>query len=587
MDYKQIMEKLEKILAECREREEKICVLISGEWGIGKTYSVNKWFEEKKEEYDCRYVSVFGKNDLRQIETDIILNILDKPKVLEELDKKKKFRLKKDSSKVFKEIGFNALKNAVSAKIGVVFEWGELIKNLRIDELEPEEQNNKILCIDDIERLSEEISLKDILGLIERTSKNFNVIILMNPKQIGENEAIFKLYKEKIIDYEFNLDILPKELLKKIAQEKVLGLTSDMYNQIVDTYIEPLIIEVNEEKNKSKRKIDSELNNIRIYKKYIYLLDTVNKQIKHELEKRGRREGYINNSFIRACKECICYYYFGNLDVNADESVSGLIRRIVWKIMRHEEVKTDMWDDALDWELEVSIDIRNLYNLHTMPYNDAKDLIEKVKKKIRAEDIGYFVKQRKVISIYDALIAIINIDIEMEKHFSNIIRMLYQASRYEMYYDEAEWDDYDEWGVSTCDKRTKKFIKEVNRKNKKMNDEEKQKRLRQALRNNDMIELIQNLPKEIMISDKQQIENILEQTIAIVRRSKEQQPWNIVKQLLQHIDMAVSREILRKRYQEEADIIMKRGLRSILDEMDRLEYLYGEIENGVYCEEEI
>ncbi|MEM8290851.1 P-loop NTPase fold protein, partial [Morganella morganii] len=46
-------------------------LLITGGWGSGKTYQINKYFERKKD--DICYVSLFGINSIQDIYSSIFI----------------------------------------------------------------------------------------------------------------------------------------------------------------------------------------------------------------------------------------------------------------------------------------------------------------------------------------------------------------------------------------------------------------------------------------------------------------------------------------------------------------------------------
>ena len=55
----------------------------------------------------------------------------------------------------------------------------------------------KVICFDDLERKSDSINMKELLGLIERASINFDVILIANTKEFEEEDLnVFNLYKE-------------------------------------------------------------------------------------------------------------------------------------------------------------------------------------------------------------------------------------------------------------------------------------------------------------------------------------------------------------------------------------------------------
>ncbi len=192
--------KLKKL---CKSKEGFVVSLV-GEWGIGKTfywkYFVKKYLHKK----NTAYVSLFGKTSLDEIRTEIVLQVSEREKAI------KDFTKAMGTSRFF---GLNISALASS--------FGEEI------------YNGMIICFDDFERLSDKLSMKDIMGLISelKENKNCKIILIMNNKKITDREEMFyfkkinensdglvsidvvaeaddakiyKDYKEKVIDYEFN-----------------------------------------------------------------------------------------------------------------------------------------------------------------------------------------------------------------------------------------------------------------------------------------------------------------------------------------------------------------------------------------------
>ncbi|MGJ0312107.1 P-loop NTPase fold protein [Aliarcobacter cryaerophilus] len=175
---------------------------ISGEWGIGKTYFWQKVFLEKyKTELSKKqiaYVSLFGHNSLNDIKTDIVLQISKTTKYVSKF----KDKLKSIKGAVFKD-----------EDVTLSLDGGSISAVLSL--LTQSDFKDVIICFDDFERLSSKIELKDIMGLISnlKEQKSCQVLLIMNEKELDKLGSIdgkkysdiYKLYKEKIVDYDFVL----------------------------------------------------------------------------------------------------------------------------------------------------------------------------------------------------------------------------------------------------------------------------------------------------------------------------------------------------------------------------------------------
>lgn len=201
------------------KKDEEVVISISGEWGIGKTYfwdNFIKDYKEKELKYkQIAYVSLFGINSLNDIRTSILLQVSPTKKKLSWVDKKiitplknVKSSLKLDDFSI--SFGFDAL--------------GSIFTLLTSGDFE-----NVIVCFDDFERISSNVNLKDVLGLISelKEQKKCKVVMILNEKELGKltdiekkpYSEIFSLYKEKIIDYDFVFEPTIEENVK-IAFEK-------------------------------------------------------------------------------------------------------------------------------------------------------------------------------------------------------------------------------------------------------------------------------------------------------------------------------------------------------------------------------
>ena len=214
------LNKIEEKLYDLLIKENKeVVISISGEWGIGKTYFWNNFIKDKKEEElkykQIAYVSLFGINSLNDIRTSILLQVSPTKKKLSWVDKKIITPLKNVKSSLKLDdlsmsFGFDAL--------------GSIFTLLTSGDFE-----NVIVCFDDFERISSNINLKDVLGLISelKEQKKCKVVMILNEKELGKltdiekkpYSEIFSLYKEKIIDYDFVFEPTLEENIK-IATEK-------------------------------------------------------------------------------------------------------------------------------------------------------------------------------------------------------------------------------------------------------------------------------------------------------------------------------------------------------------------------------
>jgi hypothetical protein len=195
-------ELLKETLLDLVKSEDGLVISLNGMWGIGKTYFWNECAQKlDKEKY--AYVSLFGKNSINEIKNDIYLQISTRDSTI------------------------SKLKNTLGGTRVLGFDIGA---NLTL--LESKDLNKTVIAIDDLERISNNLSIMDVMGLISelKEQKKCKIILISNIDQIKEadnlnsflvsefnekssnekflikktnNKSIFEKYSEKIIDYSF------------------------------------------------------------------------------------------------------------------------------------------------------------------------------------------------------------------------------------------------------------------------------------------------------------------------------------------------------------------------------------------------
>lgn len=166
-------------------------ILVDGDWGIGKSYEVE--YSLKGREY-VYMVSLFGLHESQALYHELYSAI----------------GLLKDSLKVFEKVG-NAVREAITAT-----DQGEAInkavgtfiteKDIVIKKLG--KQKDAVVVLDDLERISENIQIQEILGIVEEIKRRTlaKVILIANIEEMEEeNKIVFNRFCEKIIDRKFHI----------------------------------------------------------------------------------------------------------------------------------------------------------------------------------------------------------------------------------------------------------------------------------------------------------------------------------------------------------------------------------------------
>lgn len=196
--------------------ENQYALQIDGEWGTGKTYFIKNTIIKdlcEDPDYHSLYFSVYGYNNLPELKQDLFNKILSEisknQKILRSIDS-----ISKRFSKLSKSLGYTKF-----SSISLISDWiVEASSNAGMKKVTTEPL---IIFIDDLERISKNIDLKDLLGFIlnELLEKlRCKVIILSNSSEI-KNFDDFKKIKEKVINrtikFTYDISTIEQQILKK------------------------------------------------------------------------------------------------------------------------------------------------------------------------------------------------------------------------------------------------------------------------------------------------------------------------------------------------------------------------------------
>lgn len=233
------MNKIDNI-ANLLNNNSKKCLAINGAWGIGKTY-LWKQVENKLSEINADkkvvYIDLFGKESYKQILEEIV------------------FKIHGNYNKIINTFSQITTKIVKLKSAGTVNINPDTIFSF----LKKEDFNNIIVCFDNIERRSNNLSLKEILGLVNllKEDKECSVVMIFHEDELKEqdnnstidnkkketkqdlnsllqtyeskakkeqakqnNKNWYQIYKEKIIDCEITIRN-NDEVAKAIIKEKI------------------------------------------------------------------------------------------------------------------------------------------------------------------------------------------------------------------------------------------------------------------------------------------------------------------------------------------------------------------------------
>ena len=209
------------------ESDEK-AILISGPWGIGKTYEIKEFIKSKKEDTKSKkikiaYSSLFGKNSIDEVNTEL-------------------YQLFHPAKKVL-----NTITNVAKLiNVGVGFSCGI---NLSVDDesvkinqnLKTNKKTTSLIILDDFERKSDKITAEELLGFINglinqgfkvivladldtefgKKNKKYEITKLNDDKEVLEHyiskinlsDDILGFYKEKIFDRIYKITENPEDVI--------------------------------------------------------------------------------------------------------------------------------------------------------------------------------------------------------------------------------------------------------------------------------------------------------------------------------------------------------------------------------------
>ncbi|MBD9356383.1 P-loop NTPase family protein [Methylomonas albis] len=176
---------------------------ISGEWGVGKTYSWDDYLITAKNKNAIAldryaYVSLFGINSLSAFKYALFESIVNKNLIG-----------KRSTVESFKE-NATAVSKSLGRKIGPWLINAPVLKNFstQIESVSFLSISNTLICIDDLERAGKDLKLQDVLGLVSllKEQKKCKVVLLVNDDDSNQGISDYKIYREKVVDVDLKFE---------------------------------------------------------------------------------------------------------------------------------------------------------------------------------------------------------------------------------------------------------------------------------------------------------------------------------------------------------------------------------------------
>jgi len=214
------LENLEKRLADLIDKESSFAIALTGEWGIGKTQFWKDFYEKNHKNLGVNkysYVSLFGIDSIDALKFEIALSTHATTQKKDYLTGLKG---------IFKK-GLDAIDLPKLEGTGVTLSLGKGLISSAITSL----IGDTLICIDDIERLSKNLDIKDLMGLVNHLSleKNCKVVVILHE---GKADKEFREYKEKVFDEVLVLDDSLSIIKDKISDIDTFPIYEKFYQTI-------------------------------------------------------------------------------------------------------------------------------------------------------------------------------------------------------------------------------------------------------------------------------------------------------------------------------------------------------------------
>lgn len=187
------MKQLNEIVDYYLKNDSNYAIMITGGWGIGKTFYLKKTlakqitstptFRNAAKNYKSIVISLFGLSTIEEIQTEIFLSIYP--------------LLKNKAVKLGASIGKSLVKGVL--KLKGLDEYGDILSETETNRNDWINFNEIVLCFDDFERLSNNLSIEELVGFINSLVENesIKVIILANEDKISKEN--YHALKEKVV----------------------------------------------------------------------------------------------------------------------------------------------------------------------------------------------------------------------------------------------------------------------------------------------------------------------------------------------------------------------------------------------------
>ena len=227
---------LEECIKRFVHRKNAGALLLTGKWGVGKTFSSLKLLRDNEAERGepFVYVSLYGLSKREQVLIRVVVG--SSKKILPLIQKSKKVHIVYSAIKKPFLWFWNVLPKAFTQILQGFFTGGEgepqiaarllslwqnisVASHIAIGPL----TKGMIVVIDDLERRDSELSIQSVLGMINYLVETggCKVIVIANDEELGDEKAAFDKQREKIFDLEIPYSPTVEENIEMVARDFV------------------------------------------------------------------------------------------------------------------------------------------------------------------------------------------------------------------------------------------------------------------------------------------------------------------------------------------------------------------------------
>lgn len=211
------MQQIDEVIKQYLEMNTNFSIMISGNWGVGKTYyyknqitdliKTTNVYNDNSKKYKPIIISLFGIKTIDELQSQIFLNLYP-------FISGKKIKIASSIAKVIAK-GILTIKG--------LGEYSKILDNVNVKGENLLNFNELVICFDDLERISENLKLEEIIGFINNLVENENAKIILIANEDKINEDNYKSLKEKVVGNTIEFQPNLKNTLDNIIAKKFSG----------------------------------------------------------------------------------------------------------------------------------------------------------------------------------------------------------------------------------------------------------------------------------------------------------------------------------------------------------------------------